>query len=402
MSFLKRAFLIFLTLWILANPAQSADFYFSSFLKFKNYYDDNVAFTYYPEKDFYLVTTPSFFSTYKTERFGLTTRFGMEGYQYMDKTRLNTLNYNFNLKSVYQWKNRWKIFWDGLVVKDTTLESELKETGIVRVRQKRHRYQFSPGISYDLTPLTRLSFNFSASRTEYEWRYNVDYDEYMVSTTLEKQLKNERDAFLSQAYYEKIDSQNSLVNNYGFLLGWQRFLSPNSTLRFYAGVRYTRSEYYITYLYLKYIPRWPYVTVVPVRRKEVDREWGSLVDFFWEKRGERSRYTVGLNKSLVYTSYGQSVDRWRLNGSWTYKLTPRWSVFFSLFYARTSSSGEVYEEKNTYYDLKARLTYALTERSFLEVGYKYADFKNRVTDREYDRQQVWLSLIFKFGKPPGP
>ncbi len=382
------------------SPLWGADFYFSSRLKFQGYYDDNVAFTYYPEEDFYLVASPSFFSTYKTERFGLTSRVGMEAYQYMDHTELNTVNYSCDVNSGYKWGRRLDFTLHGSAIKDTTLESELRETGIVRFRQDRHRYVISPGLTYALNELTRLSLNFSASRTEYEWKYNVDYDEYTVSGTLERNLRNQRDTFLSQVYYTKIDSENSLVHNYGFLLGWQRLLSPTSTLRFLAGMRYTRTEYYLTYLRLVFVPYWPFIAVVPVRRKETEHNWGSLLDLSWERTAERSRYRLGVNKTLVYSSFGQSVDRWRVSASWVYHLTPRWDLSLYLFYARTSSSGGVYKEKNTYYSLSPSLRYLLTERWSLELGYKYADFRNRVTDREYDRQQVWVRLILRFGRPP--
>ncbi len=381
--------------------AWSSDFYFSSFLNFKNCYDDNVAFTYYSKEDFYLTTSSAFFSTYKTEILSISSRVRAESYNYLSETRLNTFNYSLEFRSTYWRNSRLNFSLDGSVVKDTTLESELKETGIVRFRQDRHRYIFSPGISYYLTPLSQILFNFSASRTEYEWKYSVDYNDYLISTTFKKALRNERVSFLSQIYYHNIDSENSQVRDKGFMVGWERLLSYNSKVTFYLGIRYTSMEYYRMYASLSYLPYWPFIKVYLLRRSEKDNEWGSLVDLSWEKKNERTQYRLGINKSLSYSSFGQTIDRWKISTNITYLLTPRWRFKFSLFYANTSSDGQVYEEKNTFYSFNPRIIYSLKERWLLEVAYKYSRFRNRVTDRDYDRNQIWVGLTFKFGKPSG-
>lgn len=379
----------------------SSDFYFSSYLYLKNYYDDNVAFTYYPEEDFYFIISPALFSTYKTEIFNISSRIKAESYNYFSKTRLNTFNYSLEFRSNYWKSSRLNFSLGGSIIKDTTLESELKETGIVRFRQDRNRYIFSPGISYKLTELSQISFDFSASRTEYEWKYSVDYNDYLLSATFKKALHNEKDAFLAQIYYHNIDSENSQVEDRGFMLGWERLLSLTSKISFYTGIRYTTTEYYRTYVSLTYLPYWPFIKVDFLKKTERDHEWGSLIDFLWEKKNECSRYLLKINKSLSYSSFGQSIDRWKISSNIIHFMGSRWRLKLSFFYAHTSSNGQVYKEKNTYYSFSPQIVYSLKERWLLELAYKYARFHNRVTDRDYDRNQIWVGLTFKFGKPPG-
>ncbi|WP_153303791.1 hypothetical protein [Thermosulfurimonas dismutans] len=401
MLYLRALFI--LAFWLILNSSLwAADTFFSAYLKVRGEYNDNVTFTYYnPEEDFLSITSPSLFFNYKSERFSWYSRAGLDIYDYMDLDRLDTVNQHYEIKTDYQWRDRWRFSGQAYVIKDTTLESELQETGIVRFREDRRRYYFSLGVTHLLTELTQLNFNFVKSRTEYDWQYNVDYDYSSASLSFQRRLRNRRDVLMSRFYYTNIDSDTSKVDNYGFLLGWQRFLSETSGFTAFAGVRYTSVDYFLYYRRLVVDPRfWPPFRVILEKRKQTDEEWSYLADISFHKKGERSTYRLGLNNDLSYSSFGEAVDRTRIYGRFSYKLRPRWSFLFSAGYYLTSSKGRVYEEDNIFYYLRPSLKYLLTERWSLELAYSYSDYRDKVRDHEYDRHQIWMVLTFEFGKPP--
>ncbi|MBX6421985.1 hypothetical protein [Thermosulfurimonas sp. F29] len=391
----------FFMLIFLTPLLHAADFYFSSYLKFRGEYNDNVAFSYYnPERDFLTVTSPSLFLNYKSERFSYSSEFGLDIYDYMDKNRLDTVNQNYKIKINYKWLDRWQISGEGYIIKDTTLQSELKETGIIHFREKRRRYYMAGSLTYLFSQITSLKIQATSSRTEYDWRYNVDYDLLSFSATLQRSLKNQRDVLMSKFYYTNIDSSSSRVDNYGVMLGWQRALSSHSGFTFLAGMRYTKTLYYLYYIQLVPLPSWPYVGFQIRKRRTSTHESGYVTDISLFYRKERSIYRLGFNKNLAYSSYGESVDRSHFYGTFSYYLTPRWTFLFSISYYFTSSSGKTYKEDNIFYSFRPSLKYYLTRRWSLSMFYEYSDYRDKVRDHEYDRHRIWLTLTFEFGKPP--
>ena len=88
-----KTLLVLFFFFLLTSPIFSAETYFSSYLKFKGGYDDNVAFTYYnPERDFFTVVSPYFYLNYKSARASCYSKFGLDIYKYARLDHLNTVN----------------------------------------------------------------------------------------------------------------------------------------------------------------------------------------------------------------------------------------------------------------------------------------------------------------------
>ncbi len=380
----------------------ASETYFSSYLRFKNGYDDNIAFTYYhPEKDFFAIVSPFFYLNYKSKRTSCYSKFGLDVYKYAKYTNLNTTNQHYEIKGDYLLKERWQIYGQVYFIKDTTLQSELQETGIVHVREDRKRYNISLGTTYSLSELSKLTFDITGSRTEYEWKYYVDYNLLSVSTIFQHQMKTQRDVLMSKIYYTNIDSDTSKVNNNGILIGWQHLFSENTNFTTFLGLRYTTMDYYLYYQRIVVNPSiWPPFEVIVEKRKQTDKEWNYLVDVSFQKKGERIFYSLNGNHDLIYSSFGEAVNRTRISGRFSYKWSPRWILSLFSSYHITSSKGRVYKEDNRFFSFRSNLRYLLKDNWFLEFSYSYSNFSDRVRDHNFDRNQFLIILTFQLGKPP--
>ena len=398
---LKNFLFFFFFLFLLNSRILASETYFSSYLKLKNGYDDNIAFTYYrPEEDFFTIISPFLYLNYKSERASCYSKIGLDVYRYGEYTRLNTTNQHYEIKGDYLLKEKWQIYGHVYFIKDTTLQSELRETGIVHVREDRKRYTISLGTTYFLNELNQLTFDITGSRTKYDWKYYVDYDLFSISTTFQHQMKTQKDMLMSKIYYTNIDSDTSKVNNVGFLIGWQHLLSENTNFTTFLGARYTIMDYYLYYQRIIINPFiWPPFEVIIEKRKETDREWNYLIDLSFQKKGERISYSLNGNYDLVYSSFGEPVNRARISGQIFYKWSPHWILSLFLSYYITSSKGRIYEEDNRFFHFRSNLKYFLKDRWFLEFSYSYSNFDDRVRDYNRDRNQFLVILTFQLGKP---
>ncbi len=396
-----KTLLVLFFFFLLTSPIFSAETYFSSYLKFKGGYDDNVAFTYYnPERDFFTVVSPYFYLNYKSARASCYSKFGLDIYKYARLDHLNTVNQDYEVKADYLWKERWKLFGNAYFIKDTTLQSELQETGIVHVREGRKRYNISLGTTYFLTELNQLTFNITGSRTEYKWKYNVDYNLFSISTTFQHQLKTQKDILMSKIYYTNIESKTSNLHNNGLLIGWQHLLSETTKFTAFLGVRYTVTSFYFYYQRIIINPNiWPPFEIITEKRKQINKEWNYLANISFQKNGEKISYYFNINRDLSYSSFGEAINRNRFSGWLSYKWNPRWIFLFSASYYITSSKGLVYKEDNRFYSLKPVLKYLLKKRWVLEFSYSYSKFEDKVRDHKFDRNQFLIILKFQFGKP---
>lgn len=396
-----KSFTILIFFFLLSSPLFSAETYFSSYLKFRGEYDDNTAFTYYnPEEDFVTITSPSLYLNYKSERASAYSKFGLDIYKYAQLTHLDTVNQNYEVKTDYLWKERWKLFGQAYFIKDTTLESELQETGIVHVRAERKRYNVSLGTTYSLTELSQLTFDITGSKTEYEWKYYVDYDSFSISATFEHQMKTQKDALISKFYYTDIDSDTSNFRKSGYLIGWQHFLSENTKVTAFLGIAYSIVDYYLYYRRIIINPYiWPPFEIITEKKRQTERDWNYLADISFKKKGEKSTYNFNVNHDLSYSAFGEPINRTRISGSLFYKWDPRWMFFLSADYYITSSEGRVYKEDDRFFYFSSTLRYLLKEHWALNFGYSYSNFEDKFREHNFDRNRIFIILEFQFGKP---
>ena len=395
-------FTVFLVTLVLTFPAFASETYFSSYLKLKGGYDSNIAFTYYnPEEDFIAVVSPFFYLNYKTSRTACYSKVGLDFYEYAKHTKLNTVNQYYEVKGDYLLKENLKVYGKASFIKDTTLQSELQETGIVHVREGRKRYNLTLGSEYFIDELNQLSLEISGARTEYAWKYYVDYNTINVSTKLQHQMKTQRDFLIFNLYYTNTNSEASKVNQSGFIIGWKHLLSETTNFVISSGACYSIMNYYVYYQSIIFNSSvWPPFQVIIVKKRQTDKEWNYLFNFFIQKQEEKLNYFLGGNHNLIYSSFGETVKRTLFFGKISYKWTPRLSSLFSLNYYITYSEGRIYKEDNRYVTFRSRVRYALRKNCFFEFLYSYSYFDNRVRNHIFDRNQVWLILTFQFGKPP--
>ncbi len=405
-SIFLKVYIAFLTaaLISLTSGVMAADITILPQLRITGEYDDNVGFSRDNERDDYTaVIGPELNMEYRTEKLSLKSEIGMDFYRYLDIKELDTENKSFHLSTAYSISEKISINGAFSYLMDTTLQSELEETGLVDFRTDRERLTLQGGASWRISELSDMTLNLTFGRTEYEWQGYSDYDTEMISLSYNRQLKNQKDVFTVQPYYSRYTSDNSKVKTWGLSLGWRHPFNEKLSLTAFLGARHTTTYYSRLVQESVPDPRFPPflgIYTLTVREvNETDRNWGGTADSYLSYKGETFTARLGLNRDLAYSSTGDPIDRTRLYFTMDRDLTKRLRASFSCSLSASESDGPYSQEDSRHISLGPRLRYRITEDHSLLFAYSYALHEDRTIDVSwYGRNRFWVSLDLGFPK----
>jgi len=360
-------------------PAVAQDITLVPSLEIRGEYDDNVLFTRTNEIDDYLTTIgPALTLDYATELLNLESKIAVGFLRYADEKDLNTENQRYVLNGGYRFTERWNLNGNFSYIKDKTLESELEETGLVNVREDRHRYNAGGGLSYQVSELSDMNINYIHTKTDYDFVGNVDYDYDAVTLSYNRRLKSERDIITVQPSYSSRDSEVSEADDYGLSFGWSHSFSETLQLRAFLGARYTEVRF-------------------GDERQDYEN-WGGTADISLRKTGEVSSTLIGYRRDLRTSAYGEAIEVDRIYCDLRRRVIGRLGIGFrgNLYFTR--SEGNFDGEDSRYFEVIPSLNYQITENHTLELAYVYSreEDRNLAEDRERERNRVWIALNFTF------
>lgn len=371
-------------LLILPVEAQAAEVTLNPWLKVRGEYDDNVLFTRTVENDDYLATmSPGLELTYATSVMSLHTNLNVDVLRYLDETELNTENQRYAVDGTFGFVERLKLRAGLLYIDDTTLDSQLEETGVVGIRSDRKRFEGNGGLDFQITEVSQIRLDYTYLKTDYDFRGYQDYSGHTVVLNFNHRLGTGKDTLAVQPYYTEYDSDVSHVKDLGLYFGWVHAFFENMDLSAYLGVRRSDTDYQM------------------VGRSETEKNWGGVGDIVLKYTGELSVWSLGYLADLRYGTYGEPINVHRGYGSVNYRLTERFGTNLAASYYYTKSEGDlpIRYENSRYMEVRPMVFYRITENHRVELGYLYGrEYDKTVTaaDKTADRNRVWLSFNFSY------
>jgi hypothetical protein len=378
-----------------------SDFTFNPSIQFRGEYDDNINFDNTNQKSDWLgIFIPSLKAAWQTPRADIKASAEAEIRRFASENQFNDEYQRYKIDSSYQLFERLSLEAGGAYTKDSTLDSELVETGIVENLYGRERYTLNGGARYQLGERFFSSLNYSYGDTSYDSPDDTDYDSHSVVGSISYLFRNQRDQVFLQPSYNRYNSDVSKVDNYGLSLGWNRSLSEKLTVSCYLGIRYTDSEFN----YNTYVPVFdPTSGLIFWQTKKVvisEDDLGGTADISLSGKTEVLNYKLGYNRDLSYTSTGSPIDRDRFTGSINWTMSQRFRSGFDSGLYFSKANDNFSDEDSTYFYLHPHLYYQLMKNYQLQLHYLYARTKDKTltNNDSYDRNRIWLALVFNFPK----
>jgi hypothetical protein len=345
-------------------------------------FDDNVTFRRSDElSDYSGMVSPGFTLDYASELLEYKATAVVDVLRYAQEKDFNTEKQRYELDGGYRFAERWRGTGEISFVKDTTLDSQLEETGIVYDRQNRERLRAGAGLFYQLSEVSDTGAEYRYERTNYEEEGLDDYDYNSFRLSYGRRFNNDLDRIRVEPGYTQGESDDSDVDGYRLVVRWTRLASETYRVGVALGVRYTTTDF--------------------KDDRDTRRNWGGVADINLVKTGESSSIEFGF-KSDAYFEPSRSEIRqvYRLYGGYTRRIFERLSAGINARVSLSQSDDEDADDDDDvwYFAVDPFLSYRLTENYFLRLGYVYQQEydKNVEDDERRDRNRISLTLNFNF------
>jgi hypothetical protein len=363
---------------LLSGPVQADTLWIPS-LGLNGMYDDNILFSHTAPVDDYVYTVePALQLDYRQELTKLHTKASAFVRRYQDNDDLNDENYNFDLNGEIKSTERLGVRGSYELIKDTTLDSELLETGRVFTRNDRLSQEGRLAPYFYLNERMRIDLAGRYRVVDYDSDTEVDYSVWDVYLPLRWRLVTQIDSIYISPGYSYRDSDASTSKSYKLRLGWDHESTERFSFNFAAGVRYTEHE--------------------QAGSTETEDKWNGIADLKLEYKFETGTFKTEFQHDLRTTADGDQVNLTKVIAILRWNFTERAGIQLTGRYYYTVTEGATEKDKREYYQAGPQLFYHLTENHFIFIAYSYAaDYqKNLAIDPRVDRQRYWAGISLNF------
>jgi len=360
-----------------AGPAIGGDFLMRPKLTIGGGYNDNITFERTETvEDYYASARPVLLINFNDELFRLNVESSVELYRYAYEKDLDNEIYDLNLDSKYKPGERVAISSAVSYLRDTTIDSELEETGRVVAREKRERIDGSATLIYQINELSEFNLGYQYEQTEYETNSRVGRRTHTLQIPYSRYFNNRIDKITINPLYSQTNTDNDrTINYFGLSLGWNHDISKTLTARYFVGYGYS------------------------ILTGSNDSNIGKgNADISLTRTGEIFSLTTGLRSKARINADGEQIEVDRLYIRLKKMLSERFKFLFS---GRVIGSRplDTYQRFDTvYWDVRPQLTYSLTENFSLSFFYRYSsDHDSTITgDQDRDRHITEFRIDYQF------
>ena len=356
-----------------ASSVQGAESKLIPQISIKETYTDNIDFSRIEEKDDWIFTiTPLIKLDYQTERARTIANAQFDVIEYSKEENLDTVYQKYNLTHNFRATELFGLILNGSLIKDSTLESEMDETGLFLKQTDRNFYNIRPGISLYLTEMASLNINLGYSKAEYEALWYSDYDRYDADLKFVHTLAKEGATVSAHGSYTLSDYETYNVNIYRLYLSLSYPFPEKWKLTAWAGAWHTESDF--------------------------DRNLGWLTYLALTRAFTQGSGSVTINRDITPSGYGETIERYRTTLSLDYRLSEFITGRFSGSWSRSKSVSQYKNTDEQLYNLRPSLSWQIMEHGKAELSYQYSVIEYMKTDTNAERNTIFLSFTIYWEK----
>jgi hypothetical protein len=363
----------------LLTGAAQADTLWTPSVGLSGMYDDNITFRRTEPLDDYIYTLePGLQLDYRQELTEIHTKGSVVVRQYQDNDDLNDEIYNFDLNGEVRPTERFGVRGGYELIKDTTLDTELLETGRIFLREDRLSQEGRLAPFFNLTERLRIDLAGRYRAVDYDSDAQVDYSVWDVYLPLRWRLITQIDSIYIRPGYSYRDSDSNSSKSYKLRLGWDHDSTERLNFQLAIGVRYTEHEL--------------------AENSETDKQWNGTGDLQLEYKFETGLFHTEFKHGLRNTADGNQVNVTRVIARLRWNFTERTGIQLNGRYYYSKTEGETDDDKREYYQVGPQLFYHLTENHIIFIAYDYAqDYRKDLSiDPRIDRQRFWAGVNLNF------
>lgn len=356
-------------------------------LSVRGTYDDNIYFSQRDETgDFLTEVKPALAFKAATEIYALDLAAAMNFQSFADETYLNTVDQDYTAGVRLELHPRLKVNLDGSYLKDTTLNEELMEGGLVLKRNDRKKYSGSTGLTWTAGERTELELGASYQRSDYKDPDFTDYYAESVYGSMSHRLRNYKTVAVFQPSYTYYKFDAGKTKSCQALAGVQHEFTERSSLRVLAGPNYSRSEF--SAIRVAGILG-PFIFLE--RTRQVDSQSGWVANIEAKRTYETGEVRGGYTQDITGSGYGETLRRSHPYAAVSLKLSERLRAGLNLDYFRIKTDREEVLRNYETWSVSPSLIYMLGEHIEAALHYRYSKINDRIYGQA-ERNIVYLQI----------
>ncbi len=261
---------------------------------------------------------------------------------------------------------------------DSTLTSELEDSGITFLNKRRTYFSMAPSWRYLLTQLTSVKVNYRFEGSQYEDSGENglnDYENQTAKVDLERRLSEESD-FVVRGYYQryKVLELTNKANTLGLELGYKKRFSPRLEGSFFAGGINTEST---------------------VEGKDDTTSSGSA-DVSLSFKGEATKYSVKYGLGVAPSSTGVTYLRNRLSAAVDSRINEKLSWKLDLLAQKQETvSDNASQTDRLYYRVSPSIAWRFKRDWRVQARYTFSAEDRTDEGTDAQRNQVYVGVEYR-------
>jgi opacity protein-like surface antigen len=342
-------------------------------------HDDNINFSRTEATDDYIyIIRPGLKLDYDQEL----TKIAVDGRasirRYQDNDEYDNETYRFDLDSKSSLSERFKLRAKYNFIKDTTLDSELEETGRIFTREDRFSHDARLNPSFNVTERLSIGLSGRYRAVTYDSDTDVDYTVWDLRLPVRWNMTTEVDTIFFSPGYTYRDSDASNSKSYNFRVGWDHETTERLNLLSSVGARYTELE--------------------RAGASNTENSWNAIAQIGMNYDYETGAITLDIQRDLRNTANGNQANVTRVIARLRLNFTERIALELNGRYYYTENEGDSTSTTTQYYTAGSELFYNLTEDHRLVIGYEYSqdDRDDVQNEPRAERNKIWAGVSFNF------
>ena len=370
----------------------------------KETYNDNLDFvrkdhpTLDEMDDFITTYTPSLILHRNTERSKIKLNAKVDIEDYHHENDLDDVGQHYGLTYEYILSPLLVIDFKSSFKRDTTLESELEESGVTYRRTDRESYRIQPGLVWKITEVDSLNFSYNFSKTSYDFYSYSDYTNNDVTITWDHQLSPRGTTWFFSGGYNITDYDDRKitpydddyeVTTYSVYSGFNLPLDEKWEVNLWGGIRRTISEYGIFSVVM--VPALSPPFFAWEREEKTEKNWGGIGSLAVKRHFERGLISAEINRNIFPSGSGGTIERGRIRVNLSYRLTDLLTGRLGGSWTDSQSESDYGNKDEDYYSVTPSFSYRLGEKLTATLSYTYSEKKyNNIKDNN----KAYRNLVF--------
>jgi len=357
-----------------AAGVDAAEWKIDPTIQFRAGYNDNIKLTIDDEVSSAEVKlSPSAIFSVETPTSGSSGNLRFDFRRFEDDSDLDDNNVRF-ITSSYHRMERSELGLDLDFIKDTTLDSQLENTGLVLDRVDRRLINIGPSWTYNLDERTNARFGYTYNDVKYDDSDETGFVDFHINSgeaSLQRVL-NERTVASITLSHSQSNNDNDVESKNTNLQGGASYrFSETLSASLFVGVRHTKADFSQSSLIPIFVGD-IIIGFIPLNEDVSRSDWGNTFSGSLTKDFLRGQTGLSASRDISNDINGVPIEVARVRWNNLYRFSETLSANLNLEFYRSETNNNARDDLNRdYYQIEPRFNWDFQQFWRISGSYRY-------------------------------